>query len=261
MPFPALPYDGSFGVFSQRLKEVLGAHSVPMVVVVNKAGEVVTTQGLQAIKGEANDGKYPLASAPELFQDEVILPVQDGSSLDTEQQRKEIWEALEAKIATMNDDQLRQMAASKKIEIPDDTKDVKAFMRTSLKQKVDGFNQEQVQEMYEVEEQEEEKPSNYHFEEGQYIRVKETFKSDPESLGGSRSIVPQVSFSYGQQQGRPNIGKIMEVTQKSAGDNEAGLVTKGAIKVQFEDNMYARRWILPEHFEHIEQISQEEARR
>jgi len=261
MPFPALPYDASFSIFNERLKDVMGAHSVPMVVVVNKAGEVVTTQGVQAIKGEENDGKYPLASAPELFQDEVILPVQDGSSLETEQQRKEIWEALEADIATMNDEQLKQLAASKSIVIPAGTSDLKAFMRTTLKQSLDAATKEQVQEMYEVKEQQEEKPSNYHFEEGQYIRVKESFMSDPETLGGSTSSVPKVAIPYGQQQGSRNIGKIMAVTEESHGNIEAGTDTKGAIKVQFMDNKYARRWILPEHFEHIEQISQEEARR
>lgn len=93
-------------------------------------------------------------------------------------------------------------------------------------------------------------PQNYHFKVDDFIRVKKSFESDPETISGDTNRVPA-----------NNVGKIVAVTASGNPDSPAAGVCEGSIELQLKDNTYARRWLLPKHFNYIEKITKEEAYR
>jgi len=250
MPCKVAPFDQNL---ADRLERTLGKNEIPCVIVVNKAGELVTADGVRAIKGLSNDGKYPLPSGAEFFTDEPILPNGGDCAVDAAAQRKELKARAEKLVNAMNHDELvkqAQKVAQEGETIPQDEGALKQFVKERMEKSIDDATDAIVQELYAAEQELASNPENYKFQVNDYVRVKKAFMSDPANSGAFTSLIPAED-----KEGKRNVGQVLQVGSKG-GSGAAGV--EGSIKVRFNDNKFMQRWILPEHFENIEKIPESE---
>lgn len=244
---------------ADKLERVLGKNEVPCVIVVNKKGETLTTDGVNAIKGLSHKGTYPaaLGNGAEFFADAPILPNANDEPcrVDAGAQRHYLKKRLDAEADAMTHDQLVTEANKVKADgetIPTATEELRTFVKSKLEAQINDASDEQVQQLYAIQEEQAAKPSQYKFKVGDYIRIKSAFTSDPERPGSATSAIPATAA------GKANVGQVQRVGSAASGAIGAPGVD-GSIQVKCQDNTFARRWILPEHFSNIEMIPASEA--
>merc|ERR1719326_1860416 len=176
MPFPAARFEtyDPTNSLTDRLTSVLGVRQIPALVVVDKKGNVLTTEGVKAIKGEDFSGTYPLPKAAELFTDDAILPGDGHASIETGEQRTKLIEVARAAIMTMPEAELRERAkgtdkepamANYQTATVDEMRD---FLIKLSDEVIKAASAAEIEEKYAKLERAENNPVNYHFKAGEY---------------------------------------------------------------------------------------------
>lgn len=247
--YPMLKADYSEQEQISLVQNVLGVASIPSIVIVAKDGSVVTTHGVDGIMGKQmpESERFPLPAGAEYFKDEAE-PTQD-CPVDEQEQEKQLKDAVRDRVNALNDLQLKYYAKrvtdSNDAQVPDDESD--ADVRAYVIQRFDQFIEEakgdraKLTELYAKLSEERNDAAKQRFEVHDRIRVLRAFKSDA-YRGATGQDVPATA------NGKPNTGEILNVMQDAEG------VYTTAIWVKFDDNEYARRWLLPNSYEFVEKI-------
>lgn len=243
---PSAPFDQEL---ADKLERALGHNEVPCVIVVDKQGNTVTTDGVRAIKGESHTGSFPLPTGAEFFTDAPILPNGAECKVDQQSQRAELKAHADREVDAMNYDDLVKESAkvAHGDTVPSGEAALRSFVQRKMREAVDNADEARVQELYAAEQQSASRPEEYKFKVGDMVRVVKAFSSDPERPGSAAS---PIALMVGNKR---NTGRVNRVGSAASGAQGAAGV-EGAIQVRFDDNAFAQRWILPEHFENIEKI-------
>lgn len=247
--YPMLKADFSQKEQIEQVQLVLGVMSIPAIVVVAKDGSVVTRHGVDGIQGKQMPASenWPLPAGAEYFKNEPE-PTQDCPVSEAEQE-KQLQAAVKARVNALSDLQLkyyaRKVTDSNDAQVPDNMTD--AETRIYVIAKFDEFikeaaqNRSKLTELYAKLSEETNDPTRQRFEVHDKIRVLRGFTSDA-YRGATGQAVPATA------NGKENTGEILNVEQ------DAENVYTKAIWVKFDDNEYARRWLLPNSYESIEKL-------
>lgn len=255
---------GQINAVLSYFKDNLKVTSIPAVVVVAKNGDVKTTHGVAALRGEqlpseelphGRDGavtpSFPLPAPEHYFK--KADSTQD-CPVDEQEQVRQLKEAVKERVGLLSDLQLKYYAKevtdSGDKDVTDDMTDeqVRAYVEGRFNSFIDEAEKDDGQvnhssklvELYKKLSEERTDVKKQRFEEHDRIRVLRAFESD-QYQGAQGQDVPATTNA-----GVENTGEILKVQQDKDG------IFTDAIWVKFDDDEYARRWLLPNSYQYIE---------
>lgn len=248
MPFKA-PQAYSTGL-ADNVKRAAAVDYIPCVIVVdNKTGKVITTNGVAGMQGKSGSGDYPLPAHPELFQnqDDAACPT------DAETQRKLMIEELKREVTASTDTQMLKARADELQKqfggvVPQDLYSLRAYVIAKGTEKINAYTPEQVKRMYAKMQEDKNADDDAQdalykkYKVGTQVRVLKDFTTDA-AQGIPSYRVPSL---YGNQ---PNFGTISAVDMGPDG-------VPSGLTIYFSDLTAYQRYVAKKNFGNIALLGQ-----